>query len=45
MSMKSLLKSASILPMLDATEPRIGAITRFHTNHLLPYFGLPETVE
>lgn len=33
------------LIVLTLTGDRIGAITRFHTNHLLPYFGLPERVE
>ncbi|MDT5028917.1 MAG: hypothetical protein QOE61_5343, partial [Micromonosporaceae bacterium] len=32
------------LIVLTFTGDRIGAITRFHTNHLLPRFGLPESV-
>jgi RNA polymerase sigma-70 factor (ECF subfamily) len=32
------------LIVLTLTGDRIGAITRFHTNHLLPRFGLPESV-
>jgi RNA polymerase sigma-70 factor (ECF subfamily) len=31
------------LIVLTLTGDRIGAITRFHTNHLLPRFGLPES--
>jgi RNA polymerase sigma-70 factor (TIGR02960 family) len=33
------------LIVLTLTGDRIGAITRFHTNSLLPRFGLPERVE
>jgi RNA polymerase sigma-70 factor (ECF subfamily) len=32
------------LIVLTLTGDRIGAITRFHTDHLLPRFGLPDTV-
>jgi RNA polymerase sigma-70 factor (TIGR02960 family) len=32
------------LIVLTLTGDRIAAITRFHTNHLLPRFGLPESV-
>jgi RNA polymerase sigma-70 factor (ECF subfamily) len=33
------------LIVLTLTGDRIGAITRFHTNSLLPRFGLPDKVE
>jgi RNA polymerase sigma-70 factor (TIGR02960 family) len=33
------------LIVLTLTGDRIGAITRFHTNHLLPRFGLPERLQ
>jgi RNA polymerase sigma-70 factor (TIGR02960 family) len=33
------------LIVLTLTGDRIGAITRFHTNSLMPRFGLPERVE
>jgi RNA polymerase sigma-70 factor (TIGR02960 family) len=33
------------LVVLTLTGGRIGAITRFHTNHLLPRFGLPVRLE
>ena len=32
------------LIVLTVTGDRISAITRFHTNHLLPRFGLPEHI-
>ena len=32
------------LIVLTLTGDRIAAITRFHTDHLLPHFGLPDTV-